>query len=59
MKNMLQKQRKAYETLSVNYSRSPSDKLGKDIRDCESIIKLLETEIASKSPPIDVSELLC
>lgn len=58
MKNMLQKQRKAYETLSVNYCKSPSEKLGKDILDCESIIKLLESEIASKSPPIDVRDLL-
>lgn len=55
MKNMLQKQRRTYETLSVNYSKSPSEKLGRDIQDCESIIKLLESEIASKSPPIDVS----
>ena len=54
MKNMLQKQRKMYETLSVNYSKSPSEKLEKDLQDCESIVKLLESEIASKSPPIDV-----
>lgn len=54
MKNMLQKQRRTYETLSVNYCKSPSEKLGRDIQDCESIIKLLESEIASKSPPIDV-----
>lgn len=55
MKNMLQKQRREYETLSVNYCKSPSEKLEKDIRNCESVIKMLETEIASKSPPIDVS----
>ena len=62
MKNMLQKQRKMYETLSVNYSKSPSEKLEKDLQDCESIVKLLESEIASKSPPIDVraaQSLLC
>ena len=55
MRNMLQKQRKAYETLSVNYCKAPSEKLEREIQDCESIIKLLESEIASKSPPIDVS----
>jgi hypothetical protein len=53
MRNMLQKQRKAYETLSVNYCKAPSEKLEREIQDCESIIKLLESEIASKSPPID------
>ena len=54
MRNMLQKQRRSYEALSVNYCKAPSEKLGKEIQDCESIIKLLESEIASKSPPIDV-----
>ncbi|CAI8027711.1 Rho guanine nucleotide exchange factor 12 [Geodia barretti] len=53
MRNMLQKQRKTYETLSVNYCKAPSEKLEREIQDCESIIKLLESEIATKSPPID------
>lgn len=58
MRIMLQKQRKTYETLSVNYCKAPSEKLEREIRDCESIVKLLESEIASKSPPIDVRRFL-
>ena len=59
MRNMLQKQRKTYEMLSVNYCKAPSEKLEREIQDCESIIKLLESEIASKSPPIDVCTCVC
>ena len=59
MRNMLQKQRKSYETLSVNYCKAPSEKLEKEIQDCEAVIKLLESEIASKSPHIDVCVFVC
>jgi len=54
LKTMLQRQRKVYETLTVEYSKTASEKLEKELRDCESIIKILEVEISSKSPAIEV-----
>ena len=51
---MLQKQHKTYEDLSVEFSKVPGDnKLEKDLRDCENLIKILEAELAAKTPAID------
>ena len=52
LKTMLQKQRKVYESLSVEYSKQSTDKVEKELRDCENIIKILEEEIAAKTPAI-------
>lgn len=49
---MLQKQRKIYESLSVEYSKQSTEKVEKELRDCENIIKILEEEIAVKTPAI-------
>ena len=54
LKSMLQKQRKVYDGLSVEFSKEPAEKVEKDLRDCENIIKILEEELAAKTPAIDI-----
>ncbi len=51
---MLQKQRRVYEGLSVEFSKEQAEKVEKELRDCENIIKILEEELAAKTPAINV-----
>lgn len=51
---MLQKQRKVYEDLTVEFSKEQAEKVEKELCECQNIIKILEEELAAKTPAIDI-----